>query len=213
MFYQLQEGKYICLYGGENIEWIRSFTRIAKAVARESGFGLELIYVGRRTAKERVTKNIIEVIQKEDLSKTLEWGLIWIFWLRLESMWHSKGQLARTGKEKNDPIMQGIIAMLSFGSGEQGWALFSSGLTEMAKANGEHMSKALTDHSRWKQREAEIGFVAALDEYLRQIHLEAPHHCTSLLLPATGAMPESVSCSECGRLMERFTMFRCCLDY
>lgn len=206
--FQLQEGKHICLYGGEDIEWIRRFTRIAKDVAREAGITLELLYVGRRTAKERTIKGIIEKIQAENLSRTLDWNLIWYFWLRLESMWQSKGQFTSSENVKNDPIMPGIIALLSYDQ----WALFSRGVTEMAKANGDHMFKSLTEHGRWKAREVEIGFVPALDEYLRQIHIDAPHHCTSLLLPATGAMPESVSCSECGRLMERYTMFRCCLD-
>lgn len=204
----LQEGKHICLYGGEDIEWIRRFTRIAKDVAREAGITLELLYVGRRTAKERTIRGVIEKIQAENLSRTLDWNLIWYFWLRLESMWQSKGQFSSSENVKNDPIMQGIIALLSYDQ----WALFSRGLTEMAKANGDQMIKSLTEHGRWKAREVEIGFVPALEEYLRQIHIEAPHHCTSLLLPATGAMPESVSCSECGRLMERYTMFRCCLD-
>ncbi|PON74662.1 Sieve element occlusion [Trema orientale] len=208
----LQEDRHICLYGGEDIDWIRKFTRIAKDVAREAGITLELLYVGRSKPKERAVKTIIELIQKEGLSRTLDWNLIWYFWMRLESMWHSKGQLTKPENVKNDPIMQGIIAMLSYGSSEQGWAVISKGIGEMVKSNGEHMFKVLSEHGLWKPREIEIGFVPALGEYLKRVNLEAPHHCTNLILPATGAMPETVACSECGRLMERYTMFRCCLD-
>ena len=101
------------MYGGEDIDWIRKFTRIAKDVARESGITLELIYAGKSKPKEKTTKHIIETIAQEKLSRYLDWNLIWYFWLRLESMWHSKGQLAiRTEhagpaeKHSDDPIMQ-----------------------------------------------------------------------------------------------------------
>ena len=209
---QINEGRYVCLYGGEEIDWIRKFTRIAKDVARESGITLELLYVGKDKPKERITRNIIDSITKENLSRTLDWNLIWYFWLRLESMWYSKGQFTNQENVKNDLIMQGIIAMLSYGSSGQGFAVISRDYREMVKGNGEHMFKGLEEHGRWRTRETEIGFVPALDEYLRQIHLDAPHHCTSLILPGIGAMPEAVACTECGRLMEKFTMFRCCLD-
>ncbi|PON42304.1 Sieve element occlusion [Parasponia andersonii] len=209
----IQEQRHICLYGGEDLDWIRKFTRTAKEVARESGLNLELLYVGKSKPHEKATRNIIDTIIKENLSRTLDWNLIWYFWVRLESMWYSKGQLTPAENIKNDRVMLGIIAMLSYGSSSQGWAAISRGYGEMVKGSGEHIYKGLSEHGRWKPREDEIGFVPALDEYLTKIHHDAPHHCTSLILPATGAMPDTVACSECGRLMERYTMFRCCLDY
>ncbi|XP_050131106.1 protein SIEVE ELEMENT OCCLUSION B-like isoform X2 [Malus sylvestris] len=218
----ITEGKYICLYGGEDIDWIRNFTKSAKNVAREAGIQLELLYVGKRNPKEKVVRNIMNVIQAEKLSHTLEWNLIWFFWMRLESMWQSKGHQMqseairsgrlRTDNMKNDPVMQGIISMLSFGSSDRGWAVIGAGSSEMSKANGEHMHRSLSEYSLWNKRAAETGFVRALNEHLTGVYKEAPHHCTSLILPATGLMPETVACAECGRLMERFTMFRCCTD-
>ncbi|KAL5552736.1 hypothetical protein UlMin_040137 [Ulmus minor] len=207
----IQEGRHVCLYGGEDIDWIRKFTRVAKDVAREANIALELLYVGK-SKPEKIVRNIIDTINKEGLSRTLDLNYIWYFWVRMESMWHSKGQLTNSENVKNDPIMQGIIAMLSYGSSEQGWAVISRGFGEMVKGNGEHMFKGLNEHGRWVNREKQIGFLPALDEYLKQVHLDAPHHCTKLILPATGAMPESVSCSECGHLMEKYTMFRCCSE-
>ncbi|KAL5542623.1 hypothetical protein UlMin_010333 [Ulmus minor] len=208
----VQEGRHVCLYGGEDMDWIRKFTRVAKDVAREANITLELLYVGKSKPKEKFLRNIIDTINKEGLTRTLDWNYIWYFWMRMESMWHSKGQLTSSENVKNDPIMLGIIAMLSYGSSEQGWAVISRGFGEMVKGNGEHMFKGLNEHGRWVNREKQIGFVPALDEYLKQLHLDAPHHCTKLILPGTGAMPESVSCSECGHLMEKYTMFRCCLE-
>ncbi|XP_048440667.1 protein SIEVE ELEMENT OCCLUSION A-like [Pyrus x bretschneideri] len=216
----ITEKKYICLYGGEDIEWIRNFTKAARNVAVEANIQLEMLYVGRSKPKENVVKNIMNIIQAEKLSHILDLNLIWFFWIRLESMWQSKGQLlSEQGKThsptdplKSDPIMQGIISMLSFGSSDRGWAVISQGSPVMSRANGEHMLKSLGAFKDWKNRSSEVGFIPALNEHLEGVHRQAPHHCTSLILPATGIMPETVQCAECGRLMERFSMFRCCLD-
>ncbi|BFG16278.1 hypothetical protein CerSpe_025530 [Prunus speciosa] len=220
LFTWITERKYICLYGGEDIEWIRNFTRAAKAVALEAGIPLEMLYVGRSKPKEKVVKQIMSIIQTEKLSHTLEWSIIWFFWVRLESMWQSKGQLLseqskthfRTDNLKNDPIMQGIISMLSFGSSDRGWAVIGIPSANMSKANGEHMLKSLKEFDAWKIRASDVGFTPALNEHLEGVYKQAPHHCTNLILPATGIMPETVACAECGRLMERFSMFRCCTD-
>ncbi|KAL6193244.1 hypothetical protein ACLB2K_034328 [Fragaria x ananassa] len=216
----IAERKYICLYGGEDINWIRNFTRTAKNVALEAGIQLELLYLGKSKQKERVVKEIIRVIKEEKLSHTIDSNLIWFFWVRLESMWQSKGQLMSELSKanftdhniKNDIIMQGIVSLLSFGSTDRGWALIALPSSEMAKANGEHMSKSLNDFKIWKPKHDEVGFTPALNEYLSGVYRDAPHHCTNLILPATGIMPETVSCSECGRIMERYAMFRCCTD-
>lgn len=212
--FQIQSGKYVCLFGGEDIEWIRKFTKVIKAEARESNIPLELLYVAKSKPKERIVTEINAVIEAEKLASTIEWSYIWYFWMRIESMWYSKGQLlaGNTEQAKTDPIMLGIISLLSFGSGTQGWALISRGSFEMTKGNANHMHTGMVEHAKWKVRESDIGFVPALDEYLRGLHIRTPHHCTSLILPATGAMPEAVACAECGRLMERLTMFRCCAD-
>nr|POE82896.1 protein sieve element occlusion a [Quercus suber] len=43
----MAKGKVVCLYGGEDINWIWKFTTTAKAVAEAAGINLELVYVGK----------------------------------------------------------------------------------------------------------------------------------------------------------------------
>ncbi|PON74643.1 Sieve element occlusion [Trema orientale] len=199
----IQEGRYICLYGGEDVEWIRKFTRAAKEVAREAGINLELLYVGMIELKEneRKMRRIMEIICKENLSRTLDPIIIWYFWVRVESMLYSKEQLT-----KEDPIMERVFEMLSYGSNQKGWALICRGLGEMVVGNGEHMFQVLLEHGRWLQREQEIGFVPALDEYLRKIQHSLPHRATEY--PATRSMPRFMVCSDCGRVMNKYFVFR-----
>ncbi|KAL3501102.1 hypothetical protein ACH5RR_035551 [Cinchona calisaya] len=210
LFLWVNENRYICLYGGEDIEWIRKFTTTARAVANAARIPLEMLYVGKSNPKERVRRNN-SAIQVENLSHTLpDLTLIWFFWVRLESMWHSKVQHGMT--VENDPIMQEIVTMLSFDGSEQGWAVFSRGSHEMAKGKGDTVYQCLSQFDRWKDKVVyPDGFVITLNEQLHELH--TPHHCNRLILPGTtGQIPEKVVCAECGRPMERFIMYRCCTD-
>ncbi|KAI3886115.1 hypothetical protein MKX03_029834 [Papaver bracteatum] len=80
------DGGFICVYGGENMEWIRKFT----ATTRVSN------------PRERVRKNIT-IISLEKLSYCWQdLTSIWFFWVRLESMWYSKMQLVLTSLTQFD---------------------------------------------------------------------------------------------------------------
>ncbi|KAH8495395.1 hypothetical protein H0E87_018538 [Populus deltoides] len=205
----IDQGKYICLYGGEDIEWIRKFTVTAKDVASRAGITLEMLYVGKSNPREKVWE-INSIITTEKLSHVLpDLTLIWFFWVRLESMWHSKVQHKRT--VENDTIMQEIMTMLSFDGSGQGWAVISRGPGDMAKEKGETILESFLDFENWKEGAQEKGFLPALIDYLRKLH--SPLHCNRLILPgATGRIPEEVDCAECGRPMEKFIMYRCCTD-
>ncbi|KAJ6430369.1 hypothetical protein OIU84_021717 [Salix udensis] len=205
----INEGKLICLYGGEDIEWIRKFTEAAKAVAISAGIHIEMVYVGKSNPRENVRK-INSTIFKEELSHVFSnLHLIWFFWVRLESMWHSKVQHKRAAD--NDSIMQEIMTMLSFDGSDQGWAVISKGSDEMAKARGDTILKSFAEFESWKQGAKEKGFLPALIDQLHLLH--SPTHCNRLILPeATGSIPERIVCAECNRPMEKFIMYRCCTD-
>lgn len=211
--FQISEGKYICLYGGDDIEWIQRFTDVAKAVESAADIKLEMLYVGKSNLRERVRKNNDSIAQ-ENLSHVLpDLSSVWFFWARLESMWHSKVQHGGENAER-DPIMQEIVSMLSFDGGDHGWAVFGRGwgeMSQMTKAKGDTIVGCLRDYHVWKNNIATKGFVGAVNDYLPQLH--TPHHCNRLVLPGTtGRTPDRVACAECGRPMEKFIMYRCCTD-
>nr|XP_043607193.1 protein SIEVE ELEMENT OCCLUSION B-like [Erigeron canadensis] len=205
----ITEQKYICLYGGDDLDWIRRFTKIASDIARAAGITLEMVYVGKSGTKERIRK-LSATISEEKLSHT--WPdptSVWYFWTRLESMLYSKIQQGRNFE--NDPIMKEVMTMMSFDGSDQGWALICLGLNEMARANANLAYASLNEYGNWEGDARENGFVPALRTYLAKLH--TPQHCNRLILPGiSGGIPEVVVCSECGRTMEKFFMFRCCTD-
>ncbi|KAM0018770.1 putative sieve element occlusion [Helianthus debilis subsp. tardiflorus] len=205
----IAEEKYICLYGGDDLEWIRRFTKRATYIAKTAGIPLEMAYVGKSGTKERIRK-ITTTISEEKLSHT--WHdptYVWYFWTRLESMLHSKMQQGK--RFEDDPIMKEVMTMMSFDGSDQGWALICRGSSEMARAGADLALTSLNEYDNWEGDAQQNGFVPALKTYLALKH--TPQHCTRLILPGVGGgMPDEVVCSECGRTMEKFFMFRCCTD-
>nr|XP_043624132.1 protein SIEVE ELEMENT OCCLUSION B-like [Erigeron canadensis] len=238
IFDWVAKGSFICLYGGEDIEWIRNFTNTARVVARTAAIQLEMLYVGKSNPREKVRKNN-EIIRSENLSYVLpDLTLIRYFWVRVESMLHSKLQQGKSIDE--DPILREIIVMLTYDSNDQGWAVICRGSNDwMRRANGDTVLRSLNNYKDWEDEARNKGFLPALNEHLLLTsltiykewedeltkrgflpilneHLEAnwpPHHCNRLILPETTAnMPGRVVCAECGRSMERLFLYRCCTD-
>ncbi|KDP46382.1 hypothetical protein JCGZ_10222 [Jatropha curcas] len=233
-----EEEKYICIYGGDELDWIQKFTKKARDVADDANIPLEMVYVGRRNSKERV-KKIIETIESEKLSRSLQdQRLIWYFWVRIASMWYSKNQLKKT--TENDPTMKEIMKMLIFDS-ESGWAIFTQRLkkdqgmkdnemkdNEMkenvmkgkemkdseirVEAKGNIILTCLENYSRWKDLiQKKGGFVQALRGEIQKEVKAAKSHCNRLALPNDeGKLPQKIVCADCPKNMEKMIMYRCC---
>ncbi|BFG32419.1 hypothetical protein CerSpe_186930 [Prunus speciosa] len=206
----IEKGKYICLYGGDNLEWIRKFTERAKAVARLAGISLELLYVGRSTATEEQIRKVNKVIETENLSRFWpDYTSNWFFWSRLDSMWRSKAKHHKT--VENDKILKEVMTLLSYDGSDQGWVMMWRGSNETARANGQLPLRTLDDFEAWKNQAAEAGFVPTLKDELIRRH--TPQHCIRLIIPGFGPdIPDRMECSECGREMEKFILYRCCHD-
>ncbi|XP_038880149.1 protein SIEVE ELEMENT OCCLUSION B-like isoform X4 [Benincasa hispida] len=203
------EGRYICIFGGEDTEWIKEFTSKTKQVAEAANVDLQMAYVGKNNAKERVRKISIMIADNKLSHYWPDSTLVWFFWARLESMMYSKLNYGKT--VENDQIMQEIMTLLSFDGSDKGWAIFFGRGGEMARAKGETALSCILAFDQWKEEVEEKGFLKALAEYLQQ--LRTPHHCNRLILPGlTGNIPENVVCAECGRAMEKYLMYRCCVE-
>lgn len=177
-------------------------------MAQAAGIDLEMLYVGKSNAKERVRK-INSVIATENLSRYWpELTFVWFFWSRLESMLYSK--LQHRKNEEEDNVMQEVMTMLSFDGSDQGWAIFCRG-SDMTRGKGDLVYQSMEEFERWKEDAYDRGFVPALRDNLLRLH--TPQHCNRLILPGiNGGIPEKVVCAECGRIMEKYYMYRCCVD-
>ncbi|KAJ0771807.1 putative sieve element occlusion [Helianthus annuus] len=205
----VRDGKYIFLYGGDDIEWIRKFTSSARAMANAAGIQLEMAYVGKSKKKENV-RRAIATINVEKLSYCWQdTALIWFFWTRLESMLFSKIQLKRA--DDQDLIMLQIKKLLSYDK-DGSWALLCKGSQILTNGHGSTMLQTPVDFERWKPDIPSIGFDSSFKQYHDKLHVEANNCCRFEFPIAAGRIPEGMRCPECHRLMEKHIAFSCCHD-
>ncbi|KAI4387726.1 hypothetical protein MLD38_000136 [Melastoma candidum] len=205
----IREGKYIFLYGGDDIEWIRKFTTTARQVAQAAKIPLEMVYVGKSNKREQV-RRVISVINSDGLSSSLpDLTMVWFFWTRLESMLYSKLQLGRS--DEFDPVMQEIKRILSYDR-EGGWAVLSKGSSVVVNGHGKTVLPTLLEYELWKEKAVAKGYDEAFKEHYNNLHL-ATRPCCRLEFSTIGRkIPDNIKCPECLRIMEKFTTFVCCHD-
>ncbi|XP_057491143.1 protein SIEVE ELEMENT OCCLUSION B-like [Actinidia eriantha] len=204
----IREGKYIFVYGGDDIEWIRRFTTAARSVAQAALIPLEMVYVGKSNKKEQV-RRVINTITQENLSNTWQDLMVWFFWTRLESMLFSKIQLGKA--DDNDPMMQEIKKLLSYDK-SGGWAVLSKGNNVVVNGHSTTMLPTLIDYDLWKEHVTVKGFDRSFKDHHAMHHGRA-HPCCRFEFPShSGRIPLGMKCPECLRPMDKYTTFVCCHD-
>ncbi|KAG7985758.1 hypothetical protein I3843_03G043600 [Carya illinoinensis] len=205
----VKDGKYIFLYGGDDIEWIRKFTNAARAVSVAAHIPIEMVYVGKGSKREKVRRAIATITVEKLSTCWQDLTMIWFFWTRLESMLFSKIQLGKA--DDIDPMMQEIKKLLTYDR-EGGWAVLSKGSSVVVNGHGNTMLPTLLEYDSWKQNVSLHGFDLAFKNHhdmLRSIS----HPCSRFEFShVAGRIPESMKCPECHRNMEKHTTFLCCHD-
>ena len=131
------------------MEWIRKFTKKAKAVAADARILLEMVYVGKATNREQVKRVIANIVQEKLSYCWQEPAMIWFFWTRLESMLFSKFQLGKD--EEHDLLMQQTKRVISFDR-EGTWAVLSRGSSVLVNEHGNILWPALFEYEQWKEK-------------------------------------------------------------
>ncbi|CAI9302976.1 unnamed protein product [Lactuca saligna] len=205
----IREDKYIFLFGGDDIEWIRKFTTTARAMATAARIPLEMAYVGKSKKKESV-RRAVATINVEKLSYSWQDPtLMWFFWTRLESMLYSKIQLKKA--DDQDPMMQQIKKLLSYDK-DGSWALLCRGSKILTNGHGTTMMQTPSDFDLWKKDIGTKGFDLSFMEYHDKLHVAANNCCRFEFPVAAGRVPDGMRCPECHRVMEKHIAFLCCHD-
>ncbi|OMO81589.1 hypothetical protein COLO4_23504 [Corchorus olitorius] len=207
----VEEGRYICIYGSENLEWIREFCAKTKEI-KNAGLQLEMIYVGKNNPNEHV-KELVTIINREMHSTLLSFSKIQLFWLRLESMRRSKTRLeyADAAGIDHDHILAEVLALLH-NNDENGWAVFGKGSsTNMVRVQGIEILKGLNIVRQWGEDVADLEFIGALRTVLEPVpfRLRGPCNLTKFVPypDGEGSTEGCIVCQYCKRLMKPYTIY------
>ena len=204
-----------CLYGGEDIYWIKKLKSLAEKVVVTTGISLELVYVSKNKDIDDELKTIFHGTKQNLKSSFLaESKTIGRFWNRLESIFKLK---IRTGSVKvieEDEKVMDIMTMLSYSSSYEGWVVFAEkGSSKMARASGKIALQALSKLADgWKDHHNK-GFIGVLNIFISG-HFSPAKHCNHISLPPSIAetVGDKMKCVICGRPLEYQLMYRCCVE-
>ncbi|KAJ6323593.1 hypothetical protein OIU76_010986 [Salix suchowensis] len=120
----VEEGRNICIYGSDNLDWIREFNAKFKVI-RNAGVQLEMVYAGCKDLSEQVRR--MSAVIGEELHRNLFTSTkLHFFWLRLESIRRSKLKLGQT-IHSDDHILKEVSALLD--TANEGWVIIGRGNT------------------------------------------------------------------------------------
>ncbi|XP_074315965.1 protein SIEVE ELEMENT OCCLUSION B-like [Silene latifolia] len=139
----IREERYIIVYGGNDVDWIRRFTRQAHSIASNLRARIEIVYVGNRHNKD-LGRRVQNVILTEQLSHCLPESSMAYFWTRFDSMITSK----RRFSDKDGCLLQ---EMLRFHHHKE-WVLLARGSTILVNGTGQIALNALEDMEKWRTK-------------------------------------------------------------
>ncbi|KAM6562374.1 hypothetical protein CsatB_022372 [Cannabis sativa] len=158
----VNENRYICIYGSEDIDWILEFNSKLKKI-RNSGLQLEMVYVGTRNESEKIQK-FLSLIQEGDLRDSL-FSLCLTkrrsFWLRLESIIRSKLKLGYS--LDTDQALQEASALVNNENSNKSWVAIGRGSSnDIVRVEGSKMMECLNRFLEWEAKVGKLGFLGAL---------------------------------------------------
>ncbi|KAM6589458.1 hypothetical protein CsatA_012063 [Cannabis sativa] len=158
----VNENRYICIYGSEDIDWILEFNSKLKKI-RNSGLQLEMVYVGTRNESEKIQK-FLSLIQEEGLRDSL-FSLCLTkrrsFWLRLESIIRSKLKLGYS--LDTDQALQEASALVNNENSNKSWVAIGRGSSnDIVRVEGSKMMECLNRFLEWEAKVGKLGFLGAL---------------------------------------------------
>ncbi|KAK6924648.1 Sieve element occlusion, C-terminal [Dillenia turbinata] len=206
-----KEKKYICLYGGEDIKWVKEFIEQAKKIATLAGITLDMVYMGTSNTSGHGDQ-IIKTLPKDQTHTLRDHKSTWLFWSRLESLLRLKIKSGKTVKD--DLLMREVLMTLTYDGSGKGWAVIGGGLETnlLVKARGDVILECFAKFDQWKEKGSQEGrFLQAINEWLSKVHSEKKH-CHKLTFPMIdGHVLDIVECPDCGHPMEKFVMYKCCI--
>ncbi|KAL2898708.1 Protein SIEVE ELEMENT OCCLUSION B [Bienertia sinuspersici] len=207
IFDWIRDDKYIFVYGGESIEWIRKFRMIVRKVTHKVLLPMEMVYVAKSHIEEPL-QQLCECILREELGHCLKDPLMtWYFWRRLEIMNDSM-----TYHMKFNVVFQEIQRLHNFNKSNTCWAILAKGSRILVNGHGQVVLSTLEDYPIWKDKALEQGFGVGFQSHYRKLYrkkfpCERVEFLTAnLKLPETS---EIMLCPCCRRQMQHCITLCC----
>ncbi|KAM7464691.1 hypothetical protein LguiA_032812 [Lonicera macranthoides] len=206
LMHRIAEDTNICICASDDLDWIREFNSRMKKIIT-TGLQLEVIYVGKRNPNKHI-RNILAIIQEDNLSSSLNLTKIRIFWIRWESMIKSILHVGQT--VDNDSMLTEVSGLLDMDDSSKGWVLIGKGSSkETVKLQGRMVLECFDNFSVWGENVAELGLAGAIRAAHQPPLRTMPCDNTNVIAYDEGKIEETVVCDKCKLPMEKYVIYKC----
>lgn len=205
----MEEGKHLCIFGSDDIVWIRECIVAAKKM-KLKGIQMEAVYVGWNNPGSSV-EAIIDTIDQERLCKSLSFRRVQLFWFLLERIKRRRDKHIDDVPSKVETTLAKLVEV----TGNERWALISEGgSADMLKLDVEKLKECIDLIPWWVEDVGMMGLVGAIRNALNQQQQPSGgENCshTTQVIPYEGAglTDKQPLCASCRRPMEKFVLYRC----
>lgn len=205
-FFQIEGEKYICLFGGEEVDWIEQFTALTKSVVEDSGISMEMRYIGGSIPRKTEEIHKANVAERWINNIFVDRSLSWLFWARIDVMFNYCLQRGISWERgSSNPILEGLVTMRSFDKSRRGWAMICKGSDRIVRAFSDVMLKCFEEYDeKWKSE------VKGGKDFLEALKSRIEQNCETLYFPQPSkGIPEKKICTVCSRVMRKSFTFSC----
>uniref|UniRef100_A0A7N0TU20 Protein SIEVE ELEMENT OCCLUSION B-like n=1 Tax=Kalanchoe fedtschenkoi TaxID=63787 RepID=A0A7N0TU20_KALFE len=195
-----EDGKWVILYGGNDIEWSRKFTTQVRKVLSDSCILAEMIYIGENR-------------ELDPQSYSLDLRKVGYFWTRLESLLISRYQSFSARDSDTDPILGGVKKLLSYKFADTWACLRTASSDSMVHGLGDVM---LQGFMKFEMRQRDVQtkeFVKEFQNHIEQLTRgsSSDQACRRIVLHTDDRdAVESLKCPFCDHSMEKKIRYGCC---
>uniref|UniRef100_A0A7N0ZR48 Uncharacterized protein n=1 Tax=Kalanchoe fedtschenkoi TaxID=63787 RepID=A0A7N0ZR48_KALFE len=196
----LEDGKWVILYGGSDIEWSRKFTIQVRKVLSDACILTEMIYVGENR-------------ELDPQSYSLDLRKVGYFWTRLESILISRYQSISARDSGTDSILGEVKKLLSYKFAETWACLRTSSSDSMVHGLGDVMLQGFIKFEMWERDIQTNEFAKEFQNHIEQLTRgsSSGHACRHIVLHTNDRdAVESLKCPSCDHSMEKKIRYGCC---
>ncbi|XP_031387459.1 protein SIEVE ELEMENT OCCLUSION C [Punica granatum] len=203
---RIREGRNVCIYGGDNVRWIREFQAKIEETILSKALQLEIVYVGKRTLTSLVRNILLAETQYQPSNIPISVTNIQFFWTRLDSI--RRSILRQRNKANVDHILQDVSWLLEIDESATGWAMLGDGTSrDTLRLRGKEVMECLDMFPKWQGNVSKWGLVGAIRMALEPPSTPTPCGHSETIPFDESLLGKNLFCNQCKRPMKGFVTY------
>ncbi|KAJ4757127.1 sieve element occlusion protein [Rhynchospora pubera] len=204
--------QYVCLYGGDNIEWCKGMVQLLTTVTQAANIKVETAYVGRYTHHKETVEATLKAFREAKLGHSFEYSSSTVFWERVQKY------VVHFGSHDVSEVSEGFLSwassLLTFDKSRDSWVAIGNADHIIVFRGSVFISGLKLISSKleqWKREANKVNFLQVIVEWQKGVTNKQEKHCHELEIVGNPALIKGdMRCPTCNEPMQVAMLYRCC---